>query len=99
MLAVDDYARLRRAFHDGMSLRAIARTLHHTQRKIREALQNAESSPYTRTKSPTAPSTMSRAQQAFLQTLDESSLAQFPTRRRELATPLEISPRSPDRTW
>ena len=38
-----------------MSLRAIARTFHHTRRTIREALQDPEPKPYTRTKPPTAP--------------------------------------------
>lgn len=39
MLTVDDYARIRRAYRDGMSIRAIAKTFHHTRRKIREVLQ------------------------------------------------------------
>ena len=38
-----------------MSLRAIARTLHHSRRKIRELLACPEPSPYTRTKDPPAP--------------------------------------------
>ena len=51
MLTVDDYARIRRAHRDGMSLRAIARTFHHnTRRTIREALQNPEPKPYTRSR-------------------------------------------------
>jgi DNA invertase Pin-like site-specific DNA recombinase len=52
MLKVEDYARIRRAFRDGMSIRAIARTFHHTRRKIREVLQNPEPKPYTRIKEP-----------------------------------------------
>jgi transposase len=55
MLTVDDYARIRRAHRDGMSVRAIARTFHHTRRKIREVLLNPEPKPYTRTKPPPAP--------------------------------------------
>jgi len=55
MLTVDDYGRIRRAHRDGMSLRAIARTLHHSRRKIREALACPEPKPYTRTKDPPAP--------------------------------------------
>jgi transposase len=55
MLTVDDYARIRRAYRDGMSLRAIARTFHHTRRTIRDALQNPEPKPYTRTKPTVAP--------------------------------------------
>ncbi len=55
MLTVDDYGRIRRAHRDGMSLRAIARTLHHSRRKIREALACPEPRLYTRTKDPPAP--------------------------------------------
>ena len=55
MLTVDDYGRIRRAHRDGMSIRAIARTLHHSRRKIREALACPEPGPYTRTKDPPAP--------------------------------------------
>jgi transposase len=55
MLTVDDYARIRRAYRDGMRLRAIARTFHHTRRTIRQALQNPEPKPYTRTRPPAAP--------------------------------------------
>ena len=55
MLTVDDYAQIRRAYRDGMSLRAIARTFHHTRRTIRQALANPEPKPYTRIKPPTAP--------------------------------------------
>ena len=55
MLTVDDYGRIRRAHRDGMSLRAIARTLHHSRRKIREVLACPEPRPYTRTKDPPAP--------------------------------------------
>ena len=55
MLTVDDYGRIRRAHRDGMSVRAIARTFHHSRRKVREALANPEPKPYTRTKEPEAP--------------------------------------------
>jgi transposase len=55
MLRVDDYAQIRMAYRDGMSVRAIARTFHHSRRKIREALQKPEPKPYTRTKKPAAP--------------------------------------------
>lgn len=47
MLTVEDYGRIRRAHRDGMSIREIARTFHHSRRKIREALQRAEPRPYT----------------------------------------------------
>jgi len=55
MLTVEDYAKIRRAKRDGMSIRAIARTFHHSRRKIREVLVNPEPRPYTRTKQPHAP--------------------------------------------
>src|SRR5437867_9484250 len=55
MLTVDDYGQIRRAHRDGMSVRAIARTLHHSRRKIREALASPEPQPYTRQKDPPAP--------------------------------------------
>lgn len=52
---MDDYARIRKAYRKGMSLRDIARTFHLTRRTIREAIQNPEPKPYTRTKPTTAP--------------------------------------------
>ncbi len=55
MLTVDDYGRIRRAYRDGMSVRAIARTFHHSRRKIREVLAQPEPRPYTRTTDPPAP--------------------------------------------
>jgi len=55
MLTVDDYGRIRRAHRDGMSIRAMARTFHHSQRKIREVLVQPEPRPYTRSKGPPAP--------------------------------------------
>jgi transposase len=55
MLTVDDYGLIRRAHRDGMSIRAIARQLHHSRRKIRQVLLEPEPRPYTRSKAPTAP--------------------------------------------
>ncbi len=55
MLTVEDYRRIRLAHRDGMSIRAIARTLHHSRRKIRQALQEPEPRPYTRQREPYAP--------------------------------------------
>ncbi len=55
MLTVEDYAKIRRAKLNGMSIRAIARTFHHSRRKIREALLAPEPRPYTRKKEPHAP--------------------------------------------
>ena len=55
MLTVEDYAEIRRAHRDGMSIRAIAKQYHRSRRKIREALKAPEPEPYTRTKTPAAP--------------------------------------------
>jgi transposase len=55
MLTVDEYARIRRAHRDGMSIHEIARRHHHSRRKVREALAKPEPKPYTRIKAPTAP--------------------------------------------
>jgi len=38
VLTVDDYGAIRRARRDGMSIRRIARTFHHTRRKVRQVL-------------------------------------------------------------
>ena len=42
MVTVDEYARIRLAHRDGMSIRAIARTFHHSRHKVRQILDNAE---------------------------------------------------------
>lgn len=55
MLTVDDYAEIRLAHRDGMSIRAIAKKFRRSRRKIREALKTPEPEPYTRTKPPLAP--------------------------------------------
>src|SRR5436190_862322 len=55
MLTVDDYARIRVAHRDGMSIREIASTFHHSRRKVREVLAQPQPTPYTRTKPPPAP--------------------------------------------
>src|SRR3954454_24118856 len=55
MLTVDDYARIRLAHRDGMSIREIASTFHHSRRKVREMLAQPQPTPYTRTKPPPAP--------------------------------------------
>ena len=54
MLTVDKYARIRQAHRDGMSIRAIARTFHHSRRKVREVLTNPEPKPFTRVGEPLA---------------------------------------------
>jgi transposase len=55
MLTVDDYARIRLAHRDGMSIRQIASTFHHSRRKVRAILAQPQPAPYTRTKPPPAP--------------------------------------------
>ena len=55
MLTVDDYGAIRRARRDGMSIRRIARTFHHTRRKIRQILAGSEPRPYTRAHDRPAP--------------------------------------------
>src|SRR3984957_14056612 len=55
MLKGDDYAKIRLAHRDGMSIREIARAFHHSRRKVREVLAQPVPVPYTRTKAPPAP--------------------------------------------
>jgi transposase len=55
MLTVEDYGIIRRAHRDGMSIRAVARQLRHSRRKVRQALAHPEPQPYTRTKVRDAP--------------------------------------------
>ena len=55
MLTVDDYAKIRLAHRDGMSIREIARTFGHSRRKVREVLAHPQPKPYTRTQASPAP--------------------------------------------
>jgi transposase len=55
MLTVDDYGKIRRAFRDGMSIREIARTFHHSRAKVRHILANPQPTPYTRRHAAPAP--------------------------------------------
>ena len=55
MLTVEDYGIIRRAHRDGMSIRAVARQLRHSRRKVRQALAHPEPQPYTRTKDRESP--------------------------------------------
>ena len=54
MLTVDKYAQIRRAHRDGMSIRAIARTFHHSRRKVRDVLSHAEPKAFARPEKPAA---------------------------------------------
>ena len=55
MLTVDDYAKIRLAHRDGMSIREIAETFGHSRRKVRAVLAQPQPAAYTRTKPPPAP--------------------------------------------
>ncbi len=55
MLTVDDYGKIRCAFRDGMSIRQIARTFHHSRYKVRQILANPQPTPYTRRQVAPAP--------------------------------------------
>src|ERR1044071_5720565 len=55
MPRVDDYAKIRLAHRDGMSIRDIARTFQHSRGRAPQALGRAEPKPYTRSKPPPAP--------------------------------------------
>jgi transposase len=48
MVTVDEYARIRRGYRDGMSIRELARTFHHSRDKIREILECPEPKSYRR---------------------------------------------------
>ena len=50
MLTVEEYGRIRRAYREGMSIREISRTYHHSRRKVREALKEAYPKGYRRRK-------------------------------------------------
>jgi transposase len=55
MRTVDDYAKFRLAYRDGMTIRQIARSFRVARRKVREALVSPEPTPYTRIKPPPLP--------------------------------------------
>jgi len=55
MLTVFQYGDIRRAHRDGMSIREIARTFHHSRKKVRQILAEGEPRPYTRTQPTPAP--------------------------------------------
>jgi transposase len=55
MLTVDQYGDIRRAHRDGLSIRDLARTFHHSRRKVRQILAEAQPRPYTRAQPPAAP--------------------------------------------
>jgi transposase len=55
VLTVDDYGAIRRAHRDGMTIREIARTFHHSRYKIRQILEQSEPLPRSQTRNRPAP--------------------------------------------
>lgn len=55
MLTVEQYGKIRTAKRDGMSVRAICRSYHHSHHTVGKALNNPQPRPYTRTKPTVAP--------------------------------------------
>jgi hypothetical protein len=55
MLTVEEYVKIRTAKRDGMSIRAICRTHHHSHHTVGKVLNNPQPRPYTRTKPTVAP--------------------------------------------
>jgi len=55
MLTVQEYVKIRTGKRDGMSIRAICRTYHHSHHTVKKALHNAEPPPYRRVRPPKAP--------------------------------------------
>jgi transposase len=85
VLTVDDYGAIRRARRDGMTIREIARTFHHSRPKIRRVLGQPEPIPYTRTKPRPAP-VLGPFQPTIDQVLAEDELA--PPKQRHTARQL-----------
>jgi transposase len=52
MVTVDEYIRVRLAHRDGMGINELARTFHHSKRKIQQILASAEPPPYPKRASP-----------------------------------------------
>ena len=55
MLTVEDYVKIRTGKRDGMSIRAICRTYHHSHHTVTKALNNPQPQSYTRIKPTVAP--------------------------------------------
>src|SRR5262245_47179462 len=69
MVTVDEYARIRRAHRiDKMSIRELSRRFHHSRRKIREILAQAEPKPYQRRPMPSILDPLKPVIEAILQT-------------------------------
>jgi transposase len=85
MLTVEDYGVIRRARRDGMKIRAIARQFHHSRRKVRDALANAEPQSYTRTQEADAPKLG-----AFKLTIDQILAADEEAPRKQRHTVMQV---------
>ena len=79
MLTVEDYGKIRRAHHDGMSIRAMARVFHRSRCKIREALARPQPEGYTRSKDQPACLSRRRRQAPKLGLFKERGRNNFPT--------------------
>ena len=55
MLTLDDYGAIRRAHRDGMTIRGIARSFHHSRYKVRQILERSEPTPRLQTRNRPAP--------------------------------------------
>jgi len=55
VLTVDDYGAIRRAHCDGMTIRGIARTFHHSRYKVRQILEQSEPTPRLQTRNRLVP--------------------------------------------
>jgi len=85
MLTVEDYGKIRRAHRDGMSIRRIAKTFHHSKRKVREALQNSEPAGYRRRKPPSAP-----VLGAYMALIDAILLSDVSAPRKQRHTAMQV---------
>ena len=85
MLTVDDFGRIRRAHRDGMSIREISRTFHHSRKTIRKALRSdgGEPEPYRTRESQPAPK-LGPFHETILQILQEDE--QAPPKQRHTVT-------------
>lgn len=82
MLTVNEYARIRHAHRQGMSIRAIAQTFGHCRRSVRKALAEAEPQSYT-LKQPRAAPKLGRFHKVIEQVLAEDEEA--PPKQRHTA--------------
>jgi len=80
VLNVDDYARIRLAHRDGVSIREIARSCGHSRVKIRQVLQEAEPKPYT-LRTPRPKRTLAGEFQDVIQEILQYDLAAFKKQR------------------